>query len=53
MRDETLTLDAAMSLLGRMRQHWLICSSFQETLAASVTSAGRGEHMSQGDVERR
>ena len=45
-RDDTLTL-------GRMRPHWLICSSFQETLAASVTSAGRGEHMSQADVERR
>ena len=31
------------TLLGRMRQHRLICSRFQETLAASVTSAGRGE----------
>ena len=31
---DTLTLDAAMDVAKTHEAHWLICSSFQETLAA-------------------
>ena len=53
-RDETLTLDAAMDVA---RTHEATLANMQQfsgdAIAAPVTSAGRGEHMSQADVERR